>query len=229
MSIEKGPSADSDASRVAMPRVLRRLSSATREPPVLDGFGDVGGADIVAPGQIGDGAGDFEDAVPGTGRQIELRRGLFEQFAAGLVRLAAGVDFLRVEAGVGLGLAGGLPGQGSFDPGAHRRRGLSLGLVGQRVGRQRRYFDDQVDAVEEGAGEFAAIAGNLIRSAAAFVVAVTEKSAGAGIHCRDQLEFGREFGVTGCPRNMDASGFERLAQRFENLAVEFRHFAFCHF
>ncbi len=36
-----GSSADSAASRMAMPRVLRRPVSATREPPVLDGFGDV--------------------------------------------------------------------------------------------------------------------------------------------------------------------------------------------
>ena len=67
-----GPSDDSAASSSAMPRVLRGLLSATGEAPVLDGFGDVGGTDVVAAGQIGDGPGDFQDAMPGAGRQIEL-------------------------------------------------------------------------------------------------------------------------------------------------------------
>lgn len=88
-----------------MPRVSRRLASATSEAPVLDGFGDMGGADVVAAGQIGDGPGDFQNAVPGAGRQIKLRRRLLQQLAAGFVRLAAGIDFLGAQAGVGLVLA----------------------------------------------------------------------------------------------------------------------------
>ena len=36
---------------------------------VLDGFGEVLGGDGVLAGQVGDGAGDLEDAVMGTGRE----------------------------------------------------------------------------------------------------------------------------------------------------------------
>ncbi len=35
--------------------------------PVLDGFGNVGGFDVFASGEIGDGAGDFDNAIAGSG------------------------------------------------------------------------------------------------------------------------------------------------------------------
>src|SRR5574343_1413375 len=217
-----GPSDDSAASSSAMPRVLRGLPSATGEPPVLDGFGDMGGTDGVATGQVGDGASDFQDAVPGAGRQIELRRGLAQQFTAGFVWLTAGIDFAGTQAGIGFLLAGLLPAQRGLDPGANGGRAFAVGLACQRIGWQRGNLDDQVDAVEERAGKLAAVAGDLIRRAAAFVVAMTMKSARAGIHCSDQLEFGRKFGVAGSAGDMDASAFERFAQGFQNFPVEFR-------
>ncbi len=99
-----------------MPRVLRGLCSATRKAPVLDGLGDVRGANFVTAGQVGNSARHFENAVPGAGRQVELRCRLFEQLAASFIRLTAGVDFLGAQAGIGLALAGLLPGLGGFDP-----------------------------------------------------------------------------------------------------------------
>lgn len=123
-------------------------------------------ADIVAAGEVGNGSGNLEYAVPGAGRQVELRRGLLEQLAARLVRLTTGVDFPRVEAGVGLGLAGRLPGQGGFDPRTHRGRGFPFSPFGKRFGGQGGHLDDQVDAVEEGAGKLAAIAVLIIEDGA---------------------------------------------------------------
>jgi hypothetical protein len=40
------------------------------EGPILDGFADVLGGDAVGSGEIGDGAGDFEDAVVGAGAEV---------------------------------------------------------------------------------------------------------------------------------------------------------------
>lgn len=37
------------------------------QAPVGDCFGEVGGGDVITCGQVGDGAGDFEDAVVGAG------------------------------------------------------------------------------------------------------------------------------------------------------------------
>src|SRR5437879_6754380 len=51
---------------------------------------------------------------------------------------------------------------------------------------------------------------------------MAEISAGAGVHRTDQLESRRILGLARGARNGDAAGFERLAQGFEYLAVEFR-------
>ena len=51
---------------------------------VLDSFGDVFGLDLGSVFDVGDGAGDFEDAVVGTGTEALLGHGAFEQaFAVG--------------------------------------------------------------------------------------------------------------------------------------------------
>jgi hypothetical protein len=39
----------------------------------LDGFEEVIGGDGVGRGEVGDGAGDFEDAVVGAGAEVEIR------------------------------------------------------------------------------------------------------------------------------------------------------------
>lgn len=55
------PSLSGDATSPALQAVTRNLC---RFPsPVLNSLGDMGGLDRVIPGQICDGAGDFEDAV----------------------------------------------------------------------------------------------------------------------------------------------------------------------
>jgi len=43
------------------------IKDVSVEAPVLDGFEQVRGVDLLAAGQIGDGAGDLEDAVIGPG------------------------------------------------------------------------------------------------------------------------------------------------------------------
>ncbi len=52
----------------------------------MDGFGQVGGVDAVGGGEVGDGAGDFENAVEGAGGEAEALEGGVEQ------RLAAGAS-----------------------------------------------------------------------------------------------------------------------------------------
>src|SRR5690348_415772 len=51
---------------------------------VLDGFGEVFGFDGGGAVDVGDGAGDFQDAIVGAGAQALLRDGAFEEaFAVG--------------------------------------------------------------------------------------------------------------------------------------------------
>lgn len=208
-----------------MPRVLLRAdNSATGEAPVLDGFRDVRRANLGAVSEIGDGAGDFEDAMPGAGREVELSGCLFEQLSADGIGRAARVDFGGAQAGIHLALARKLAGAGGFDAIAHAGRTFTVGLADQGVGRQGWHLDEQVDTIEKRAGELAAIAGDLVRRAAAFSVRVAVMAARTGIHRGNQLEFGREFRLAGGPGDVNAAGFERLAQGFEHFAIEFRQF-----
>ena len=205
-----------------MPRVSRRAAaSATGEASILDGLGDVRGADIIAGSQIGDGPGDFEDAMPGAGREVELGGGLLQQLVAGRVGLATGIDFLGAQPGIRFLLPGMLAVLGLFDTGANNGRRFAIGLAGQAFGEQGRNFDDEVDAVKEGAGELAAIASNLVGRASAFAFRRSMMPARTWIHGRDELEFSREFGLSGGTGDMDAPGFKRLAQGFQHFSVKF--------
>lgn len=52
------------------------------EGAVLDRFEDVVGAELVLSGEVGDGAGDLEDAIVGAGGEIELLHSLLEELGA---------------------------------------------------------------------------------------------------------------------------------------------------
>ena len=217
--MENGPSAESAASNIAMPRgALGDLVMA--ETPILNGFSDMRCKDWFAAGQISNASGDFQDAVPGTSRQVETGDGLLEQIGAGLIRNAVDFDFAGTEAGVGFVLALVLPGGRRFDTAAHARRRFAFGFAGQCFGGQGRDFDEEVDTVEEGARKPSAVARNLVGRAPALAVAVTVKTAGAGIHRGDQLELGGEFGMPGRPGDVDTAAFQRFAQGFQDFPVE---------
>ena len=54
---------------------------ARRLPAVAERFGDVDAADLLAPAEVGDGAGDAQHAVVAARRQPHRRRGVGEQLA----------------------------------------------------------------------------------------------------------------------------------------------------
>jgi hypothetical protein len=62
---------------------------------------------------------------------------------------------------------------------AHGGAGFAVGLLGEIFHRHGGHFDVQVDTVEQRAGNFAAIARDLIGCAAAFAVGVAEVAARA--------------------------------------------------
>ena len=68
--------------------------------PVAQGFGQVFAADIVAAGQVGDGAGHAQDPVQAACGQLQAFAGLFEQLLAGLVEAASGGQCARIQMGV---------------------------------------------------------------------------------------------------------------------------------
>ncbi len=70
----------------------------------VDGFEEVIGGDVWVGGEVGEGAGDLEDAVVGAGREVHLVHGVFEEVAAVVVE--GGVEFH--DAGRHGGVAGDL-------------------------------------------------------------------------------------------------------------------------
>ncbi len=178
-----------------MPREApARLDEFAEAAAALDGFGHVGRADAAGLVHVGDCTRDFEDAMVTAGRQAQALDGGAEQLAAGGVGLAPVFDLAAGEACVGLALAGVLDRPAARDPLAHGRRGLAGGGRLQLGDRHAGHFEEQVDAVEERAGELAAVAGDLVRRASTATVGRAVVAARAGVHRRDELEAGRELG-----------------------------------
>ena len=66
----------------------------------MDGLQEVRGGDPFGPGQVGDGAGDAEDAVVGPGGEAEFFHGLLQQVALRLLEGAGCAEFPAAEQGV---------------------------------------------------------------------------------------------------------------------------------
>ena len=89
----------------------------------------------------------------------------------------------------------------------------------------RRHLDVKVDAVER-AGQAALVFRDAtgIRPALAGKTGIVGASAAARVHAGDQHEPRRISDAVVDARNGDVAGFQRLAQRIQNLRGEFRHF-----
>lgn len=68
---------------------------------ILDGFGDVGDGEVLGGFEVGDGAGDFEDAVVGAGGESLLEHGAFEEFFGVGRELAVSANLAGGHLGVG--------------------------------------------------------------------------------------------------------------------------------
>ena len=71
------------------------------QSPILDPLGQMRLADLRFAGEVGDGAGDLEDAGVGAGREAETVGAKFQKFLAGLVEGAEFADVAGGHAGVG--------------------------------------------------------------------------------------------------------------------------------
>ena len=84
------------------------------------------------------------------------------------------------------------------------------------------YLALYVDTVEQGAGDFGEVSGDLSRGADAVVGGVAVIAAGTGVHgCHEHERAGVFHGVIG-PGDGDFSVFERLSQHFEGGCAELR-------
>ena len=155
--------------------------------------------DGVAAVEVGDGAGEFEDAMEGAGAQLQLRhRRLDERFArlvefavlAHLGRSHVGVGLVQ-EAAVALGQEGifgqrlrqavALDGAGGLDAGANGAAGFAEAVSEELVVVDARDVNVDVDAVEERAGDALLVACDGSRTTGTFFLRVIGPTTWAGI------------------------------------------------
>lgn len=114
----------------------------------------------------------------------------------------------KVEKGIGAALALLLALAGEGDLAGD---GGAVGAVVAGGGQRGGFAGDgdvQVDAVEQRAGEFVAVALDQFAAAAAATGGVAEISTGAGVHCRYQLEPRRKAHAVPGACHHDLAGFE---------------------
>ena len=117
----------------------------------------MGGGDVPAAVQIGDSAGHPEDTVIAPGGEAHAVEGPLHQPLAGVIQGAEPVQALPGKLGVaeytGFLLPGGLEGPGPVHPLLHLGGGFRLLPLGQLVELQGGSLDEQVQPVQEGAGQ----------------------------------------------------------------------------
>lgn len=75
------------------------------EVPVADGFSEVVGAYLFTAFQVGDGAGHFQYAVVGTGREVEAFHGIFQQCQSLCVGAGVAVQQPATHLGIAMNVA----------------------------------------------------------------------------------------------------------------------------
>lgn len=153
---------------------------------VSDRFTDLIRVDDLVARQVGDGAGKFQDAVIGAGREPQLFQGAMQQAPCLRTGIAESFDLLSLQGAIGAAGTLELLCTRSFHPSAdtvarfHRR----LRRLAEQLGRQTRDLDMHIDTVKQRTGYALAIAGHLFRSAATRGAGgIAEMSAGAETRC----------------------------------------------
>ena len=141
------------------------------------------GLDFVGAGEVGDGAGDLEDAVVGArGKRKPFHR-LLQQVAEGRIERAVFAEVGLRHAGIAGNLRAGkarvLAVAGGLDAGAQGGRGFTGFFRTQFGQREGGCLDMQVDAVEQRAADACAVTLDLHGRAAAGVPGVAEVAARA--------------------------------------------------
>ncbi len=155
----------------------------------MDRFADVVGEDVFGGGEVGDGAGDFEDAVVGSGAEVQLGHGHLHHAFGGFIEGAMALEELGGHAGVATDF--GIFGEAVTLDDARFFHALADGggafagdsLAGDVPIRHGGDFDVDVDAVEERAGDAVAVALDIVGAAPALALRIAEVAAFAGMRC----------------------------------------------
>jgi hypothetical protein len=133
-----------------------------------DGFANVIGGDAIGAFEVGDGTGDFEDAILGAGAEVVFGHGGLEHGERRFVQRAVGLEFARAHTRIA-GDSGSvlepllLDVARGDDPFANRGGRFAVALAGDVLEFHGRHFDVQIDPVEQRAGDAVQIIRDLAR------------------------------------------------------------------
>ena len=199
--------------------------AAAVEVAVADGLHDVLGSDALAAGEVGDGAGNLEDAVVGAGAHVGAGHHVAQAIEALRIRLGKPVQHRAGHLGVAVhalvgGKTLGLHLAGGNHAGADGGAWLATLAVGDVVEVDRLHLNLQVDAVEQRSADLAHVLRALVVGAHTLLVWVAVVAAGARVHRGHEHKRGRVFGGIFRPGDADHAVLEWLSHHLEHAARE---------
>ena len=181
--------------------------------------------DCLAAFEVGYGACHFEDAVVGTGREVEFLHGIAQQCHGLVVELYILLQKRCVHLCVAMHsfdvlVAFHLYAARIYHSLADGRAGFAFGSFGYVFKGDALYLYLYVDAVHERAAYLVHVAVHLGRCAHASARGMVKIAAGAWVHGGHEHEGARQGEVVARAGNGDDTIFERLAKGFKNAAAE---------
>ena len=192
--------------------------------PKGQGFRHGFGAGVLVVRQVGEGSGHAKHTSRAPCRELSPVHGPPEQRQGRIVGADRSIQISIWNPGVGgmtsgvcflAGLCDAIPGFGAGRTGGRRAQGCPGNAPDGHA---------EVDAIQEGAREFAPIASERRVIAAAIPIGGSVVAAGAGVGRGDQLKARREFAAVASARDPNHPLFQHFAKRLEAAPVELREF-----
>ena len=188
-------------------------------------FSNMLALDMLRMVEVGNSAGNFQDAAVGSGRERETLHCHTKHLNAGLIGFGILVDeafgHLSVAMNARMSVETGLLNlSGGDDAGTNVSRWFARRSLRDVLERYGRNFNLNVDAVHQRAGDARHIAGNLAGRADTRVRRVAVITTRTRVARRHKHERAGQRERVFCPADSDFAVFERLAHHFECLAVE---------
>ena len=208
---------------------LKFLQSPTLpvEVSVIDGFGEMAGLDVFGGIKVGNGAGDFQDTVVGTGGQAQTLHGGFEQGQTG--GIGHGIFMQKRRSHLGVAIDTFIIGKTLFldstrldNPFTDSQTGFGRTLFGNLLKRHGNDLHLYVDTVEQRSRNTVHVFLHRSRRTKTRPVGMVVITARARIHRSDQHKAGRIIDRETGTRNRDLAILQRLTHHFEHTSVELR-------
>ncbi|NIJ78574.1 hypothetical protein FHT08_003708 [Xanthomonas campestris] len=186
---------------------------------VADGLGQMPGGNGCTVVEIGNGAGHAQDAMHRARGQLQVFDGAFQQHLITALQATVVIGLSLIQLCIGCTGTRELPVACGDYARTHADAVFADFTAAQGLRGQSRYFDMQIDPVQQRAGDAAAIAADAVAAAAATPAAIAGPSARAWVHGSNQLKACWEIQAARCARDRHQARLQGLAQHFQGLPL----------